>query len=426
MEKNNDTSHRVTIHIPKKIVNNALVSEILKIGKTANINGFRKGKIPIQIIQKKYGHNIHDDVFQKLTQKFFYEFIHKNNIQIIGNPKYHIIRDQDKKKEFFEYFVIYEKYPKFSINDITHHPIKKIIVNITDEDIEKYIQKSQKQKNWTNINKKIKKNDRVTIDYNLYENNKKIEEFHTKTVQFIVSKNTFIYELDNKIINHLKNDIFFFTIKFHSFYPEKTLRNKNITFKVKIKKIERLQEIEENNIHHENTKITQSKYQMIRQYLKNEIKKITEENLENQIINNVIEKNLITLPKILLEEEKKKLFEQYKKYYREDKNKNFLESQYHIDLNLQAQKQLYLKIIIDKIISENKLLPKPENIKKLIKNISLKYKKPLEIIQLYHKNDNFKNVVHRIDIENQAMLLLKQAMTIIKETYTLNQFVHHR
>jgi trigger factor len=72
------------------------------------------------------------------------------------------------------------------------------------------------------------------------------------------------------------------------------------------------------------------------------------------------------------------------------------------------------------------LLPKSENIKKLIKNISSNYKKPLEIIQLYHTNDNFKNVVHRIDTENQAMLLLKQTMTIIQETYTLNQFVHHR
>ncbi|QCI22305.1 trigger factor [Buchnera aphidicola] len=426
MEKNKDAGHRVTIHIPNNIVNNAIFVELVKIRKKTNINGFRKGKVPIKVIKEKYGSKVYYDVFKELMQKFFYQFIYKEKINIIGTPKYYINQKQDKKKEFLEYFVIYEVYPEFEIKKITSIKVKKILVNITEEDIKKNIEQNKLKKiKWDIVSRPAKNYDRVTINYNIYdENNKKIEKFNTKKIKFIVSKNAFIPELNSKVINRYINDIIFFKIKFHEFHPEKELQNKNITFKIQIKNIEKLQDFEEITIKDKEKKLNQSQYQIIKNNLNIEINKLTEEYLEDQIAENIVKKDLIIIPKILLQEEIKNLYNEYETNYKE-KNHNILEKKYHFDINLKAKKRLCLKLVIDKIIFENKLIPNEENIKLLIKNISLNHKELLKIIDLYNKDKNFNKMIKNIDLKNQALFLLKKEIKTITQYWNFDQFVNY-
>ncbi|MDE5286013.1 MAG: trigger factor, partial [Buchnera aphidicola] len=84
-----------------------LSQEIIHINNNTNINGFRKGKIPFKIIQEKYGEKIYYDVFNKLMQKYFYNFLKEKKIKIIGTPKYYVDDDFKNNQENFKYSVIY-------------------------------------------------------------------------------------------------------------------------------------------------------------------------------------------------------------------------------------------------------------------------------------------------------------------------------
>lgn len=426
MEKNKGVGHRVRINILKKIVDDAIIQELIKIGKKTNINGFRKGKIPIKVVQEKYGNTVYYDVFKQLMQKFFYEFIDKEKIKIIGSPKYYMHKNTDNKKECFEYSVIYEIYPKFHIEDIKNIQVKNMAVNITDEDIKTNIEKHKSRINvWNTINKPIKSYDRVTINYNIYESNKKLENFDSENFSFIVSENTLIPQLNTKIINHVVNDIIFFKVKFHQFYPEKELQNKDITFKIKIIKIEKKQEqnLEEKNTEKEN--ITQLNYQTIKNNLIIQINKITQQYLEEQIIEKIIKKNIIIIPPILFQEEIKYICKNYQKKYLEENKHNILEKKYHKNFDLQAKKRLSFKIIIEKIISDYQLCVNEKNVQSLIEKISLNYKKPMEIINLYNKNNHLKKTIQNIDLENQAMHFLKKNIQTIKQYWTFDQFINY-
>ncbi|ADP67444.1 trigger factor [Buchnera aphidicola] len=428
MEKNKDAGHRVTIKIPKTTVNNSLLQEFIKIRKTTKINGFRKGKTPIRVIQEKYGSAIYYDIFKKLMQKFFYEFLKTEKIKIIGSPKFYIHQDEDKKKEYFEYSVIYELYPQFQIKDIKQIKVNKINVEITEEDIKKNIETNKNKKNiWNPVNKAVKSYDRVTINYCIYEKNKKIKKFDKDNISFIVSKNTLIPQLNYKIINHFVNDIIFFKIKFHAFHPEKELQNKDITFKIKIIKIEKKQELESEKSNKKNItekKTIQTDYQTIKNNLHSQINIITDKYLENQIIQKIVEKNILLLPPLLFQKEIKNLYKQYTKQYQEE-NSNILEKKYHMSLDSEVKKRLYFQIIIEQIILNNKLFADENNIQKLIKKISSNYKNPMEIIKLYNKNKNLKNTMKNIELERQAMLLLKKSIKIEKQNWNFERFLNY-
>lgn len=421
LEKNQDVGHRVTINIPKIIIDTALLKEFTKINKKTNINGFRKGKVPIKIIQQKYGNNIYYDVFNKLMQKFFFEFLKKNKINTIGRPKYYI-DEKKEENENFKYSVTYEVHPEIQIQEVKSIQVEKIIVNMTDEDIKENILKNQKKTTiWNQVNRAIKINDRITINYSIYENNKKIDKFDANNIQFVVLKNHFLDELNNKIINHYVNDVIFFKIFFSSFHPEKDLNKKNITFKIKIIKVEEELEIDKEN---HNFKYVETNLKTIKNQIIQDINQLTQNHLKNQIIHKLIKQNPIKIPPILLKEKilslHKKLIEKY-----QSNTQNILDKRYHVDLKLTAKKKICTKLILEKIIQDNHISVDEQTIENTIKQISLKYKKPSEIIQIYNKNKILRNTIKNFELEKEVIKFLQNKIKIINKHYTLNEFIHY-
>ncbi|CAL4325442.1 trigger factor [Buchnera aphidicola] len=424
MEKNKENGDIITIKIPKKIVNNQILQEFIKINKKTKINGFRKGKTPIKIIEEKYGNKVYYDVFNKLMQKFFYEFIDKKKIKIIGLPKYFMHENKDEK-EYFKYSVNYSVYPDFEIKHLKDIKVEKIVVNVTNEDIKKNIEDKQNQKNiWKKVNRKIKIYDRVTIAYYIYKNNKIIEQFCIKRLKFVVFQNNLISQLDNKIINHRIDDIVFFKIHFSEFHPEENLCNQDVTFKIKILNIEENQkniEIEKK----EENKNTEINYKSLKNKIDHQIKILNENHLQNQIIEKLIIKNPIKIPPILLKEEINFLNKKYIKEYKEKKD-NILTLKYHVNLELIAKKRLYTKLIIENIIKNKNILVNREKVDLLIKKISLNYDQPSEIIKLYKYNKMLKKTIEDIELQMQAMKFLKNNVTIIEKYWNFEKFIDYQ
>lgn len=424
VKKNKNNSHNVTINIPKITVNNAILNEFAKINKKININGFRKGKIPLKILHKKYGNDVYYDVFNRLMQKFFYKFTRNNKIKIIGLPKYYMHDNQDDKNEFFKYSVDYEIYPKIKIRDLTLIEAKKINVKITDEDIKKHAKKTEK---WNKINSNIKTHNRVTIDCYVYKNQKEIKKFFLKNISFIVSNNTLLPELQQRLINRKIHDIIFFKVKFSQFHPEQELQNKDINFKIKINSVEKKKNktLEEDHIKNiEDKQLNKLHLKNIKNNLNKEINLITEQYFHNQIMNEIVKENPISVPPVLLQEEIKNLYDKNQKEYI-GKNHNILEKKYHIDLVDEAKKRLCIQIIIEKIIADNKLLIDEKSVQLFIKKISSNHKKPLEINKLYNNNKELKNSIKNIILEMKVMNFLIKKIKVKQEFWNFDQFINY-
>lgn len=418
MEKNKDVGHRVRINIPRAIVNKKFIEECTKINQKTSINGFRKGKVPIKIIEKKYGNSIYYDVFNKLMQKFFQEFLQKEKIKIIGIPKYFIHPDKDTKNDL-EYSVIYEKYPYFKIKNINHIQIEKINVNITDNDIKELILKKNK---WKKTNRSIKNYDQITINYCIYENNVRIKKIDSENIKFIVLQNNLIAELNTKVLNHFVGDIIFLKLNFSPFHPDKKLCNKDVTLKIKILEIKEKEEIIEKI---KNDNFSKDNQKTLKNKIKEKVKILTNNYFKNQIIENLIKKNPIKIPPILLKEEINCLYNKSIEEY-ERKKDNILDQKYHLNLKSLAEKRLKIKLIFDQIITENKISIQESQIQSLIHQISLNYKRPVEIVNLYNKNKTLKKTIEQLVLENEIIQLLTKKIKTIEKNLTFNEIKNYK
>ncbi|QCI24512.1 trigger factor [Buchnera aphidicola (Muscaphis stroyani)] len=428
LEKNKDAGYRVTIEIPETIVKQTVYKELYRISKNVNINGFRKGKVPINIIQKKYGNTVHYDVFNKMMQKYFYKFIQQKKIKIIGSPKYEISENlQDQKN--LKYSVIYELYPNVNIEDINLIKAPKIIVPISDEEIKEQIKKNKENIIvWNKVNRTIKNNDRVTINYQIYDNKKEITKFRAENVTFIISNNTFVSLLNQKLINHYTDDILFFKIKFSDFHPEQDLQKKDITFKVYIKKVEEKQILKNNKTSQDSIELNQFielNYKKIKDNLVQKIKILSENYLKNQIIKKLIQKNSIKIPLTLLKEEIKFLKNKYIKEYKEKKH-SILEEEYHNDIGAKARDKIHINLIIQKIITDNKIVSNPIEIQSLVQQISKCSKKPSEIINFCKKNKDLIDIIKNIELDRKIMSFLLKKIKIYKKYLTLEEAINFK
>ena len=102
---------------------------------SSDLKGFRKGKAPLDVIEKYYGDQIKQRLIMDLMGDAFYKKISEENIPVVGQPSFSPQSFDIEKDIKFE--VSYEIYPDFSLSKMGSLSFKKPISKVTSEDVKK-------------------------------------------------------------------------------------------------------------------------------------------------------------------------------------------------------------------------------------------------------------------------------------------------
>ncbi len=79
VEKINNIERRVKVIVPVAPLQSEITQRFQQLIKTAKVQGFRPGKVPMSIIEKQYGPDVKSEVYSKAIEARFGEFVQKNN-----------------------------------------------------------------------------------------------------------------------------------------------------------------------------------------------------------------------------------------------------------------------------------------------------------------------------------------------------------
>ncbi len=102
--------------------------------QTSNLKGFRKGKAPIEMVQKLFGPQIENDALYRFISNEYFEAVKKENIRAVGYPQFGNTKYEAGKTVAFEATV--EVIPDFDLKDYSKYTFKKESETVTDEDFE--------------------------------------------------------------------------------------------------------------------------------------------------------------------------------------------------------------------------------------------------------------------------------------------------
>jgi trigger factor len=110
---------------------------LAEVQSSAQIDGFRKGKVPMNIIKQRYGKGIEADALGDIANEAFQNAVKEHDIKVAGMP---ILKDQRRTEEKGAVFVIeYEVYPTIALKDYAEISVDKPIKEVTDEEVTREI-----------------------------------------------------------------------------------------------------------------------------------------------------------------------------------------------------------------------------------------------------------------------------------------------
>jgi len=372
------------------------------ISKEIKVTGFRAGKAPRDVVEKKVGiAAILELAGQKAIQDSYAKFLEKEKIEAIGQPKAEILKIAEGND--FEFKIITAVVPeakmkewKKSIQKINkEYKDKKAEVN--DSDVEKELSAiAQSRVKLVTVKREARDGDSVVLDFEVKRESVPIEGGIGKDHALILGKGVFIPGFEENVIGMNEGEEKEFELKFPEKYHEKSLAGKPAVFWVKLKLVQERQTPEINDDfakslgNFENLEVLKKN---IREGIETEKKRELEEKRKAEYVEKLVEATESELPKVLVHEELHRMIGEFEmqlsgmgmtfdKYLEQiKKSKDDIEKEWEP----QAEKRILAALALEGVAREEKIEASAEKIEAEINKTLAQYK-------------NIKNVEKNIDM----------------------------
>ena len=231
---------KIEITVEAKKFEDAIKKVYFQSAKYFNIPGFRKGKAPIQIVEKYYGKEIfYEDAFNEVAPEAMEEAVKEHNLEVVSRPDIDI-KQVEKGKDVIFTAVIQTK-PEAELGKYKGIEIKKIEYNVTDKDIEDELKHMQEHNSRliTVEDRPVEKGDTAVIDFEGFVDGKAFDGGKGENYDLEIGSNTFIPGFEDQVIGMKKDEVKDVNVKFPEEYFSKDLAGKDATFKVTLHEIKK-------------------------------------------------------------------------------------------------------------------------------------------------------------------------------------------
>ena len=237
-ENANEVKFEITVEATK--FEDAMKKVYFKSAKYFNIPGFRKGKAPMQIVEKYYGPEIfYEDAFNEVAQEALEEAVEENKLDVVSRPEVDV-KQMEKGKDLI-FTVVMQTKPEAEVSKYKGIEIKKVEYNVTDEAVEHELHHMQEHNSRliSVDDRAVESGDTTTIDFEGSVDGVPFEGGKAENYDLEIGSNTFIPGFEDQIIGMKIDEEKDVKVKFPEEYFSKELAGKDAVFKVKLHEIKK-------------------------------------------------------------------------------------------------------------------------------------------------------------------------------------------
>ena len=236
----NKNEVKLTFNIEAEKFEAAMKKVYAKTAKYFNIPGFRKGKAPMQLVERQYGSAIfYEDAFNELVPEIYDEAIRENKVEAVSKPEIDIVQMEKGKELIFT--AVVETKPEVELGKYKGIEIKKIEYTTSDKDIEHELgHMAERNARLVTIeDRPVEKGDITTIDFDGSIDGVQFDGGKAENHELEIGSNTFIPGFEDQIIGMKLEEERDIKVKFPEDYFSKDLAGRDAVFKVKLHEIKK-------------------------------------------------------------------------------------------------------------------------------------------------------------------------------------------
>ena len=426
IKKLKDLERKITISADVEDYETKFSLKIKNIKTKAKIDGFRKGNVPNDVLEKRYGQSIHAEVVNELIQETYPKAISENNIRPACSPQVSI--DTEDPKKPITYSAVIEVFPdiKPKISRWSNH--EEYSIEIEDSDIDLAISDIKKRYgSWNDVSREAKLDDQVTIDFLGKINGEEFEGNSSKDFKLILGSKSMIPGFEDGIIGK-KPSNFNINCKFPEDYFKKDLAGVEVVFEINLKSIQeniesKIDEDLFNKLQMEIKDKTEFRGEIVKR-MENEVEIQEKELTKESIYETLLKTNSFKVPNSTVEEQAN-LMRKDALMRIGQTEENAGDDLFPIDtFHEKAEKRVRLDLLFAELIKHFEITIKKEEIDNFIDEESKRYKDPEQYKKWIEGQPQQLEQFRMVVLEEKLVEKLKNALKSKKKVIKFSELAN--
>lgn len=228
---------RMNIVLSQDYVAKAIEAAYDKLKGEVNLKGFRKGKVPRQVLEKNYGAKVEYDVADKMIQETYFDALEQVSLDAVAHPE---IRDYKYESDgSFAYQAEVDVRPQFELGEYKGLAIEMSSISVTDEEIDKEIEmlRSQMAPLKGVEGRGIAEGDIAIIDFAGFHNGEAMKQVKGENYSVDVGSGRNGKEFEEKLIGLNKGQEATQEVEFPAGFSNPVLAGKKVEFRITVKDV---------------------------------------------------------------------------------------------------------------------------------------------------------------------------------------------
>ena len=417
VENTGGLERRMTVKVPAERVDQEVDSRLQSMSRTVRLDGFRPGKVPLRVVEQKYGRQVRLDVINQVVNSTMQEALTREDIRPAGEPT--IEPGDSQPGEPLEYTATFEIFPELSGSIQYGFKVTRPQVEITADDITGMLDNLRRQRaTWNAVERAAQSGDQVTIDFEGSIDGAAFSGNKAEKMPIEIGSGSMIAGFEDQLTGASAGDEKTLEVRFPDDYPSAAVAGKAASFAVKVHTVSEMVLPELDDDFASAFGIAAGGVDGLREEVTNnmqrELKGLINSKLKEQVFSGLLENNPIEVPRNLIASEVQQL-----------QSQQGSQGADAAALEASAERRVKLGVLVSEIVKQNQLQVDPDRVRSLVETIASSYEKPEEVVQWYYGNQEMLAGVQSAVIEEQVVdwVVEHGDVKITEQKTTFNELV---
>ena len=399
---------KMTLTLPLNTIQSEVDTRLKRLARTVKMDGFRPGKVPMNVVAQRYGYSVHYEVMNDKVGEAFAVAANEAKLRVAGQPR--ISEKEGAPEGEMTFDAVFEVYPEVKIADLTGAEVEKVSSEVSDAAIDKTIDILRKQRRTfaqRAADAPAQDGDRATIDFEGKMDGETFAGGKAEAFQFLVGEGQMLKEFEDAVRGMKSGESKTFPLNFPADYHGKDVAGKQADFLVTVKKIEAAHLPEVNEALAKSLGIAEATVEGLRSDIKKNLDREVKFRLlarnKNAVMDALIANAELDLPNSSVQAELERMVEGARADLKQRGIKDADKAPIPEELfRPQAEKRVRLGLVVAELVRANELQAKPEQLKAHIEELAASYEKPEEVVRWYLSDNRRMSEVEAVVIENNV------------------------
>jgi len=399
---------KITLTLPTNVIQNEVNARLKKLARQVKIDGFRPGKVPMNIVAQRYGYSVHYEVMNDKVGEAFNQAAMEAQLRVAGQPR--ISEKEQAPEGEMAFDAIFEVYPEVKMQDLAQVTIDKLKADVTDEAIDKTVEILRKQRRTyaqRSLDSTADTDDRVTVDFEGKIDGEPFDGGRAQDFQFAVGEGQMLQEFEAAVKGMKVGESKTFPLAFPPDYQGREVAGKTADFMVTLKKLEASHLPEVTDELAKSLGAVDATVEGLRADIRGNLEREVKFRLlgrnKQAALDALVDHAELDLPNSIVQAELDRMVQGAREELKQRGIKDADKAPIPEDVfKPQAERRVRMGLVVSELVRQHGLQATPDQIKAHVEELSASYEKPIEVQRWYYSDNRRMAEVEGIVIEQNV------------------------